>query len=186
MRDVETFEHIPLRFILQERTNKLMDKIPQRDKPSEGTSKSTAKAGPRPWEISPYTYQEEPENSKRLSHGDPRLESHGQHLDSDFIPHDGDHEALHPAFGLGTTHDLSARASSAGDQGTLAGWNEEAYDHYRKIQRVAEDYHKTLNPAPVYAKLTDKAEIRKRQVYQNLLKKEQRWFDRAFNKGQQY
>jgi hypothetical protein len=140
MRNVETFEHIPLRFILQERTNKLMDKIPQREKPQERTSKSTAKAGPRPWELSPYIHQEEPENAERSSHGDPRLEStlqsHGQHSDSDFLPSDeeSDH-ALHPAFGLGTTHDLSARASSAGDQGTLAGRRRDIVDTLSRKQR---------------------------------------------------
>ncbi len=106
-----------------------MDRIPQRDQPQEGrTAKPTAKAGQRPWEISQYIYPEEPENAKRSSHSDPRLEfalqSHGQHQDSDFIPHDeeSDHQSLHPAFGFGTTPDLNASASSAGDLGTLAGW----------------------------------------------------------------
>jgi hypothetical protein len=100
-----------------------MDRIPQRDKPQERMSKSTAKAGPKPWELSPYIHQEEPENSKRSSHGDPRLEnlSLHQHLDSDFTPHDDDHEALHPGVGFGATHDLSASDPSTSDLGTLAG-----------------------------------------------------------------
>ena len=103
-----------------------MDRIPQRDKPQEGrTSKSTAKAGQRPWETEQYIYQEEPENAKRSLHDDPRLESHGQHQhpDSDFIPsdEDGDHGYGYPAFGIGTTPDLSASDPSTSDQGTLAG-----------------------------------------------------------------
>ncbi len=104
-----------------------MERISQRDKSREGTSNSTAKAGPRTWELSQYIYPEEPENAKRSSHGDPRLEStlqsHGQHPDSDFIPSDeeSDHEALHPAFGFGTTPDLSASVSTTSDLGTLAG-----------------------------------------------------------------
>jgi hypothetical protein len=55
--------------------------------------------------------------------GDPRLEfaqqSHGQHqTDSDFIPSD-DYGYGYPVFG--TMPDLNARASTASDQGTLAG-----------------------------------------------------------------
>ncbi len=105
-----------------------MDKIPQRDKSQERKSNSTAKAGPKPWELAKYIYPEEPENAKRSSHDDPRLEfalqSHGQHPDSTFTSHDeeSDHEALHPACGLGATPDLNASASSASDQGTLAGY----------------------------------------------------------------
>ncbi len=86
------------------------------------TANSTEKAGkeekasPRPWELKHYMY-EEPKDAKMSSHSDPRLESHGQHLDG-FIPSDG---SLHPAFGLGTTPDLHANASSASELGTLAG-----------------------------------------------------------------
>jgi hypothetical protein len=117
-----------------------MDRIPQRDKPPERTSKSTAKAGPRPWEVSPYIHQEEPENAKRSSHGDPRLEnlSLHQHLDSDFIPHDDDHEALHPGVGFGATLDLHASVSTTSDLGTLAGcrddrkWVTMIYDRRNK------------------------------------------------------
>ncbi len=77
------------------------------DKPRERTANRTRESGkacPRPWEIEQYIYKEEPRDDQRSSHSDPRLElalqSHGQHPDSDFIPHDeeSDHEALHPGF----------------------------------------------------------------------------------------
>jgi hypothetical protein len=104
-----------------------MDRIPQREKPPERTSKSTGKAGPRTWEREQYIYKKEPKDD--TSHGDPRLEfalqnlSLHQHLDSDVIPSDeeSDHESLHPAFGFGATPELSASDPSASDQGTLAG-----------------------------------------------------------------
>ena len=47
-------------------------------------------------------------------------------LDNDFSDDDGDHGYSHPAFGIGTTPDLYDIASSASDQGTLAG-DEGAY-----------------------------------------------------------
>ncbi len=100
------------------------------DKLREGTAKPTGKSGPRTWELEQYIYPEEPEDAKGSSHGDPRLEfalqSHGQHPDSDFIPSDeeSDHEALHPAFGFGTTPDLSASASSTSDSGLWQGEGE--------------------------------------------------------------
>ncbi len=96
-----------------------------KDVTTNSPQKKAGTAGLRPWEIDKYIYKEEPRDDQRSSHGDPRLEfalqSHGQHPDSDFIPSDSDHEALHPAFGFGTTPDLSASTSSASDQGTLAG-----------------------------------------------------------------
>jgi hypothetical protein len=100
----------------------------------EGTTKSIAKAGPRSWEKEKYIYKEEPEDAKRPLHGDPRLKLalQSQHQDSDFIPHDSDHESLHPAFGFGVTNDFSASTSSAGDLGTLAGTGTE---EQRQIQR---------------------------------------------------
>jgi hypothetical protein len=53
-------------------------------------------------------------------HGDPR-DKH----DNDFIPSDddSDHGYGHPGVGIGPMSDFSASASSAGDQGTLAGGN---------------------------------------------------------------
>jgi hypothetical protein len=92
-----------------------------KDVTANSTEKSgkEGKASPRPWELKPYLY-EGPKDAKMSWHSDPRLESHGQHLDG-FIPSDGDHQSLHPAFGFDATPDLSARASSASDQGTLAG-----------------------------------------------------------------
>ena len=99
-----------------------MDQIHQRDKPLERTAKLTAKAGPKPWDIKQYTY-EEPKDDQKPSHCDPRLEvapqSHDPHqTDSDFIPSD-DYGYGFPVFG--TMHDLYARASSASELGTLAG-----------------------------------------------------------------
>ncbi len=87
------------------------------------TANSTEKSGPRPWEIEQYIYKE-PRDDQRSSHDDPRLEfalqSLSQHPD-DFIPSDDDPQSLHPAVGIGPTTDLSASASFASDQGTLAG-----------------------------------------------------------------
>jgi hypothetical protein len=120
MRDVETFEHIPLRFLLQQR-NKLMDQIHLLDKPLKRTAKPTARAGPRSWETKQYIY-EKPKDDWRSSHSDPRLElEQHQHQDSDFIPSDADHGYGLPAFGIGTMSDLSARDPSASELGTLAG-----------------------------------------------------------------
>jgi hypothetical protein len=102
-----------------------MDRIPQRDKPPEGTPKSTGKAGPKPWETSQYIHQEEPRDGHGSSHGDPRLEFALQRLSlqDDFISSDeeSEHGSLHPAFGIRATPDLHASASSASDLGTLAG-----------------------------------------------------------------
>ena len=101
-----------------------MDQIHHRDKPLERTAKTTAKAGPKPWEIKQYTYQE-PIDDQRPSHCDPRLEvapqSHDPHqTDSDFIPSD-DYGYGHPAFGIGFTPQLDASYSTASELGTLAG-----------------------------------------------------------------
>ncbi len=101
-----------------------MDQIHHRDKPLERTAKLTAKAGPKPWDIKQYTYQE-PIDDQRPLHGDPRLElelqSHGPHqTDTDFRPSD-DYGYGHPAFGIGFTPEFDASASTASDQGTLAG-----------------------------------------------------------------
>ena len=72
------------------------------------------------WVLENYTFK--PTDNQRPLHGDPRSEqSHGQHQDSDFIPSDGDHEYIHPAFGIGATPDLNVSDSFASDQGTLAG-----------------------------------------------------------------
>jgi hypothetical protein len=102
-----------------------MDRTPHIDKTQEGAAKSTGKggkAGLKSWEKDRYLYTK-PINDKGPSHGDPRLEcapqSHGQH--QDIIPSDGNPESPHPAFGMGAMLDLSARASTAIDQGTLAG-----------------------------------------------------------------
>ncbi len=104
------------------------------------STKKLGKAGPRPWEIEQYIYQEEPRDDQRSSHDDPRLEFalqiHGQHPDGDFIPSDGDPQSLHPACGLGATPDLHASTSSASELGTLAG-------HWRP-SKAERDYNKNL------------------------------------------
>jgi hypothetical protein len=105
-----------------------MDRRHHIERQQEGTAKPTGnarKAGPRPWEMEKYIYQEEPRDEKGSSHSDPRLElaqqNHSLHQDSHVIPHDGDPEQIHPAFGLGATSDLYARAFTTSDLGTLAG-----------------------------------------------------------------
>ncbi len=89
-------------------------------------SQKSAKAGPRPWEIEQYIYQEEPRDDQRSSHDDPRLEFALQSLSlhqDDFIPFDddSDHGYGYPACGLGAMPDLHASASSVTELGTLAG-----------------------------------------------------------------
>jgi hypothetical protein len=119
-----------------------MERRHQRDQQLEGTTKPTekaGKAGPRPWEIKRYIYQEEPRDEKGSSHSDPRLElarqSHDLRQDSHVIPHDGGPEQIHPAFGLGAMSNPHAHAFSASELGTLAGgWAEDVTDfiHYGK------------------------------------------------------
>jgi hypothetical protein len=88
------------------------------EKRPEGTVKPTGKSGksgPRRWEIEQYIF-EEPTDNQRPLHGDPR-DKH----DNDFSDDDGDPGYGHPGVGIGPVPDFSASASSAGDQGTLAG-----------------------------------------------------------------
>jgi hypothetical protein len=106
-----------------------MDRRLQRDQQLEGTAKPTEKAkkaGPPPWELEKYIYQESSTDDGRPSHSDPRLELaqriHSQHQDSAFIPSDDDDSKYgYPAFGSGFTSHLDANASSASEWGTLAG-----------------------------------------------------------------
>ena len=96
MRDVDTFEHIPLRFILQERTNSWIEY------PRVINRKRERRSQPQKQVTDLGNYRSTPtKRSRKTLRSHPRLESHGQHPDSDFIPsdEDGDHEALHPAFG---------------------------------------------------------------------------------------
>jgi hypothetical protein len=109
-----------------------MDRRSLTDKQQEGTAKTTGKSGKSgrsglgPWHYSLHTYQE-PTGDQRELHGDPRSELaqhiHDQHQDSDLISSDDDSdpEYIHSAFGSGTTLDLNVSASTANDQGTLAG-----------------------------------------------------------------
>ncbi len=99
-----------------------------KDVAANSTGKS-GKSGPRPWELDQYIYKESSKDDGGPSHGDPRLEfalqSYDRHqTDSDFRPSD-DYGYGYPVFG--TMPDLSARASSASELGTLAGgerWDE--------------------------------------------------------------
>ena len=104
-----------------------MDQIPHRDQPPERTAKTTAKAGPKPWDLKQYTYEEQ-KDDQRLPHRDPRLElelqsydQHQEQFDSDFIPSDADHGYGLSVSGSGFTPELYACTSTASDQGTLAG-----------------------------------------------------------------
>ena len=100
------------------------------NKPLEGTAKPTEKARNSSFSkkllVEKYIYQEQTDDQREL-HGDPRLalaqHIHDQHQGSDFIPsdEDSDHQSLHPAVGMGVTPDLNVSASTASDQGTLAG-----------------------------------------------------------------
>jgi hypothetical protein len=107
-----------------------MERTPRIDKQQEGTAKPTEKSRnsnfSRKLLLEKYTWHESTDDQREL-HGNPRseltLQNLSLHQDSDFIPHDedSDPESLHPAYGIGTTPDLSASTSSASDQGTLAG-----------------------------------------------------------------
>jgi hypothetical protein len=94
-----------------------MDRRLQKDQLQEGTAKPTGKAGPKPWDMKRYISEKQKEDQS-LSHSDPRLD---QHQDSEFIPSDGDHGYGSPVFGRGFTPEFDASASTASDQGTLAG-----------------------------------------------------------------
>jgi hypothetical protein len=98
-----------------------MDRRLQRDQQLEGTAKPTEnakKAGPQPWELERYIYQEPSTDDGRPSHSDPRLElARRQQQDSEFIPSDGDHEYGYPGFGSYFTPHFDA----SDEWGTLAG-----------------------------------------------------------------
>jgi hypothetical protein len=107
------------------RKDNLMDR--RSNKSLEGTTKPTERPKDsnfsRKLLLEKYTCHESTDDQREL-HGDPRSElAQRQHQDSDVTPsdEDGDHESLHPAFGFGTTPELSASDPSASDQGTLAG-----------------------------------------------------------------
>jgi hypothetical protein len=136
----------------------LMERIHHIDKLQEGTAKTTGKAGkagPRPWEIGNYIYQE-PIAEKRSSHCDPRLElaqrSYGQHQDSGVIPSDADHGYSPPVFGSGFTHQLDVSASTAIDQGSLAGCfgRPRTSDDKKKVYSVPDSAHNVSPPQNHY------------------------------------
>ncbi len=110
---------------------------------STGKAEKVRKVSPRPWEIESYIYKEEPEDAKRSSHDDPRLELALQRLSlhqDDFIPSDDDHGSGYSACGLGATPDLHASASSASDLGTLAGVKQNAAGDYARRTMGDADY----------------------------------------------
>jgi hypothetical protein len=98
-----------------------MDRRHHTDQQLEGTAKPTGnakKAGPQPWELERYIYQESSTDDGRSSHSDPRLElARRQQQDSAFIPSDGDHEYGYPGFGSYFTPHFDA----SDEWGTLAG-----------------------------------------------------------------
>jgi hypothetical protein len=85
-------------------------------------TKKSRNAGPRPWELEKYIYQEKPTEEKGSSHSDPRLElAWRQHQESDCIPSDEDDGYGPSVLGNGFMPGLDAHASFASDLGTLAG-----------------------------------------------------------------
>jgi hypothetical protein len=109
---------------------------------SIGTEKKFATAKPKPWESQPYNY-EVPTNDGGSLRYDPRRDyveqNHGPHLD-DSTPFndDGDHGYSSSVFRL--TPLLDASASTASDQGTLAGgtWEEWSDKIFKKAE--SKDY----------------------------------------------
>ena len=100
-----------------------MDRRNFTDKSQEEKTRSTGKSGKSgksrlPSWYQRYIFEEEPTDNQRPLHGDPR-DKH----DNDFIPSDDDSDPGygHPGVGIGPMSDFSASASSASDQGTLAG-----------------------------------------------------------------
>jgi hypothetical protein len=91
--------------------------------------KKSENAGPRPWELQKYIYQEKPTEEKESSHVDPRLElARRQNQESHFIPSDEGDGYGPSVLGNGFMPGLDAHASSPSDPGTLAGgdaltWN---------------------------------------------------------------
>jgi hypothetical protein len=100
--------------------DKLMERKFSLEKRSEKTTRSTGKTGLPPW-YQQYRFQEEPTDNKRPLHGDPRDKHDNDFTSSD---DDSDHGYGHPGVGIGPVPDFSARASSAGELGTLAGTGE--------------------------------------------------------------
>jgi hypothetical protein len=85
--------------------------------------KKSGNAGPRPWELQKYIYQEKPTEEKGSLHSDPRLElARRQDQESHFIPSDEDDGYGPSVLGNGFMPGLDAHASFASDLGTLAGW----------------------------------------------------------------
>jgi hypothetical protein len=96
-------------------------------------TKKSRNAGPRPWELEKYIYQEKPTEEKGSSHSDPRLElARRQDQESHFIPSDEDDGYGPSVLGNGFMPGLDAHASSPSDPGTLAG--DDKVD--RKIRRT--------------------------------------------------
>jgi hypothetical protein len=123
---------------------------------SIGTEQKFATAKPKPWECEPYNY-EVPTNAGSSLRCDPRRDyveqNHGPHQDLDFTPSDDDgyHGSGYPAFDLGAMPDLNASASSASDQGTLAGGGRNPAGDYAR-GRMGERYNVYLD----YCDLTRK------------------------------
>jgi hypothetical protein len=146
MRDVRTHTVE----IYSPRKDKLMDKIPHRDQQLERTTKTTAKAGPKHWDLKQYKYKEQ-KGDHRMPHRDPRLEAelqsydrHQEQFDNDFSSSDADHGYGYPVSGSGFTPQRYARTSTASDQGTLAGCRKKPKVH-ETLPHTPPD---TANPTP--------------------------------------
>ena len=100
-----------------------INRIEQLQERAERSPGKARKAGLPPW-YKPQELQKigiELNKSHCNSRSDGLQYRHGQPQDRDVTPSDGDYEYGLPAFGSGFTPHLDASASSASDQGTLAG-----------------------------------------------------------------
>jgi hypothetical protein len=104
-----------------------MERINRIDQPQEravNPSRKAKKAGLPPWIAKPYELQQLAEELK-APNSNPRLEVlqriSGLHQDSNVIPSGEDYGYAPPVFGA--KPDLNARASSASNQGILAGYD---------------------------------------------------------------
>ena len=109
---------------------------------SIGAEKKCATAKPKPWESNPYNYEGQT-NAGSSSLCNPRLDYveqfHAPHPD-DSTPYDNDGDHGYGSSVFGVTPLLDASASTASDQGTLAGgtWEEWSDKIFKKAE--SKDY----------------------------------------------
>jgi hypothetical protein len=126
---------------------------------SIGAEKKCATAKPKPWESNPYNYEGQT-NAGSSSLCNPRLDYveqfHAPHPD-DSTPYDNDGDHGYGSSVFGVTPLLDASASTANDQGTLAGcfgrpktkttsqqsdnqfWTQQFHDHDHELNRAYEE-----------------------------------------------